>query len=670
MKKFTRRLGALLLAALTVLTLCLPLAGAEEEGTAATILFTHDTHSHFLLSDDGNGAYGGYTRLATLLAREREHAAGEGRACITVDGGDFSMGTLFQTIYTTQAAELRTLGALGCDVTTFGNHEYDYRAQGLAEMLNNARAAQTAAYELATGNFEDGEERAAAQYGPMTAWLPAIVEANYRTPEDAAAGAALVAAMESYPVTDYTVIEKDGVRFAVFGIMGISSDDYAPMSGMELEDPIAAAKRVVAEIQANEDYDFILCLSHSGTENGRGEDYELARAVDGIDVIVSGHTHSTLTEPIEVNGTLIVSCGEYTQNLGVLEVRRTPEGLTLEDYRLLPVTEDVPEDAGMVELIEAFKTLVGTEYLSGYGYTFDQVLAVSPFDFTPISQFAHTQEEDALGNLIADSYIYAVQQAEGADYVPVDFAVTASGVVRGSLAQGEITVSDAFNVLSLGSGADGTAGYPLVSAWITGRELKDVFEVDASVTPIMSPAQLYGAGMGWSYNTNRMIFDKITDCYQVLPDGTTVELEDDRLYRVVTGLYCAQMLGSVRGKSFGILGITPKDAQGNEIVDFEQFIIHNPDGSEVKEWYALASYLESMGTVPQTYSAPQGRKEVYASWNPIDLLQAPRWTTLLVLAVLVLVMVLVVALVRFFIRRRSRRSRRSGGRLYRPYRGK
>ena len=56
-------------------------------------------------------------------------------------------------------------------------------------------------------------------------------------------------------------------------------------------------------------------------------------------------------------------------------------------------------------------------------------------------------------------------------------------MIRGSFAAGEITVSDAFNVSSLGSGADGSPGYPLVSAYLTGKELKDVFEVDASVTP-------------------------------------------------------------------------------------------------------------------------------------------------------------------------------------------
>ena len=256
------------------------------------------------------------------------------------------------------------------------------------------------------------------------------------------------------------------------------------------------------------------------------------------------------------------------------------------------------------------------------------------------------------------------RQAEGEDYVPVDFAVVAAGVVRGSFAAGEITVSDAFQVSSLGSGGDGTPGYPLISVYITGRELRDAFEVDASVTPLMSAAQLYGAGMTWTFNPHRMLFDKVTDCAQVLEDGRTVPLEDDRLYRVVTGLYSGQMLGAVNDKSFGLLTITPKDEQGVPVTDFEARILHNADGTEVKEWYALASYLQSMGMVDARYAAPEGRKVVNASWNPIALLKNPGGTTIFAL-LLALAAVLIVILA---LRRLLGRRPRSGG--YRNYRGR
>ena len=637
--RYLRSVFALVLSAVLLLGSGAAWAAAPEEPGELTILFTHETHDHFLpAANEEGGEYGGYIRLATLLKEQRQEEAEQGRAVVTLDGGDFSMGSLFQTIYTTDAPELRALGAMEYDVTTLGNHEFDYRQQGLADMLNAAKAS--------------GDP------------LPAIVQTNYTQPLDHDSGYAVVQALENYPVTDYTVIERDGLRVAVFGVLGEDADDCAPMSGMELEPIADAAKRVVAEIKEKEDPDYIICLSHSGTDGtGKGEDYELARAVDGIDVIISGHTHTTIENPIQVNGTLVVSCGEYTQNLGVLTVSKAEGKTELVDYQLLPVDETVANDPAMTALARSFQRTVDETYLSGYGLTFDEVLCENPYNFTPISQFGAVQEEDALGNLIADSYVYAVKEAEGENYVPVDFAVVASGVIRASLAKGDITVSDAFDVSSLGSGADGTPGYPLVGVYITGKELKDAFEVDASVTPLMSAAQLYGSGMKWSFNTHRMIFDKVTDCAQILPDGTEVPIQDDKLYRVVTGLYSGQMLGTVNGKSFGLLTITPRDEKGQPIENLEDYIIHGPGGTEVKEWYALASYLQSMGTVDSRYAAPEGRKTVSRSWNPIELVRSPGWITLAAMALAVLVVAIIVLLVTKPLRRRSRRG-------YRAYRGR
>ena len=117
-----------------------------------------------------------------------------------------------------------------------------------------------------------------------------------------------------------------------------------------------AAERTVAALE-EAGADFIICLSHSGTDDrGKGEDYELARRVDGIDVILSGHTHTTLDEPLRVGDTLIVSCGEYTANLGVLTVEWKPNGeKTVADYRLLPVDETVAEDPDMAAMAAALK---------------------------------------------------------------------------------------------------------------------------------------------------------------------------------------------------------------------------------------------------------------------------------------------------------------------------
>ncbi len=137
------RVLALLFAAVLFLAL-LPAGGtalADENGEGSystTILFTHDMHSHFLPTTDSDGGEsGGFARLSTLLKEQRELHPD----ALTLDGGDFSMGSLFQAIYATDAPELRMMGTLGYDATTFGNHEFDYRQTGFASMLEAAVAS-------------------------------------------------------------------------------------------------------------------------------------------------------------------------------------------------------------------------------------------------------------------------------------------------------------------------------------------------------------------------------------------------------------------------------------------------------------------------------------------------------------------------------------------------
>lgn len=622
-----------------VMLLALALSLSVSQGWAATetadqitILYTHDMHSSFLPKQGENGrSSGGYARLKTLIDGQRQ----ENPDALVLDGGDFSMGSLFQTAYATSALELRAMGQMGYDATTFGNHEFDYRASGLGSMLYAA--------------VNSGDP------------LPAIVESNYLPPQG---DDDTWDALYTYGVQDYLILERGGVCYVIFGITGLDSDECAPMSGMELADPAETAQRVVKEAtqQCQTAYGqdpVVICLSHSGTENGKGEDYELAQKVDGIDVIISGHTHTTLEQPIEVNGTYIVSAGENGKNLGVLTLTRSGGKLSLESNQLLAVDESVPEDPEMAQWIEQAKTQVEQDYLAQFGMKFDQVLVNNPYQFESVDEVYATQHESTLGNLLSDAYYWA---GNGASQDPVDVALTASGVIRDTFPKGQITVSQVFNVASLGIGADGVPGYPLISVYLTGKDLKNAIEVDASVPPLMSAAQLFYSGVKYSFNTNRMIFDKVDYVELVRKDGVTEPIVDDQLYHVVTGLYIGQMLGAVEDTSFGILTVTPRDAQGNPIAvdQLEDYILHDAQGAEVKEWQAVAGYLESMGDeMDPKYGQTDGRKYVYASWNPVSLLKNAGLPTAVAILALVLVLVLlivVVLLLRKWILRRVRKN--------------
>lgn len=634
--KCFRQIVSLLMAVCLFCALALQVeAGSASEMQETTILFTHDLHSHFLPVKEADGSeWGGYARLKTLLDRERR----EHPNALVLDGGDFSIGSLIQTLYTTQAAELRTMGAMGYDAATVGNHEFDHRGMGFAQML-----------------------QAAALSGDP---LPALVMANYRPAPNDPNQLDIQRAMASYGVKDYILLERGGVTYGIFGIMGVDSHDCAPTSGFTLLDLNREAQRCVDDLE-EQGAQFIICLSHSGTDEKqkKSEDEQLAKNVTGIDLIVSGHTHTTLSEPIVVGDTYIVSAGPYSQNLGSITLSWNEAGeKTLVDYALIPVDETVPEDQAIQNLTETWKTQVSAGYLSRYAMTYDQVLTTSGFAMnTPKSGI---QAGNSLGELVADSFLWAVENLEANAPQVETVAVTADGVLRADLIPGELTTSMAFDVLSMGVGEDGTSGFPLVSVYLTGKELRAAAEVDASVTPIMPSAQLYMSGMTYSFNTNRMFFNRVTNAWLEQPAFDTqlhtrelTRIDDDQLYRVVTGMYSAQMLGTVKSKSLGLLSLEPKDENGQPITDFSTRVLRDEAGNEIKEWYALAAYLESFGEngVPEYYALPDGRKDVSHSWNPIQLLKNPNWITLATLLVIFLAAALVVFLVRRLLGYKRRR---------------
>ncbi len=659
-RRFSAFFLALLLAALCALPVGAVAEGCTQETNVTTILFTHDLHSHFLPQPTAEGGEsGGYARLKTVIDEKRAMNPD----ALLVDGGDFSIGSLIQTLYTTQAAELRTMGAMGYDAVTIGNHEFDHKGTGFAEMLNSAKAAQQAAVELLLVDARPLEDMDAykERFGPVTPVLPTLLEANYAPADDNPDRAFIRSAMENYGVTDCMTLERGGVTYGLFGLMGVDSDECAPTSGFTRTDAAKAAKRCVETLKG-EGAEIIVCLSHSGTGDSlaSSEDEELAKAVDGIDVIVSGHTHATLAELLVVNDTYIVSSGPYCQNLGSLTFSWDDGGeKRLLDYRLIPIDETVAENPEIAGLVEQWKDMVGETYLARYGLTYDEVLTRSDYDLnTPASA---VQENNGLGTLVSDAFLWAdcTLNAAYADS-PHTVSVTADGVLRASLPAGDLTVAMAFDVLSMGVGEDGTSGFPLVAVYLTGKELKAAMEVDASVTPIMPAAQLYMSGAKYAFNTKRMFFNRVYDAaltdvtFDESGTGNAYEIDDNALYRVVTGMYSAQMLGTVKSKSMGLLSLKPKQANGTPVTDFADCILYDANGNELKEWYALAAYLEQFGEdgLPDRYADPaNGCKQVSDSFAPGQLLAGWNGITWVVLGIALLLLALILLLIRFLRRR-------------------
>lgn len=607
-------------------------ATAEEK--KVDVMFLHDTHSHlneFATVEDGKSqVMGGFAKIKTLIREQKE----KNPETLLLDAGDFSMGTLVQVVYEEEASEIRMLGELGFEVTTLGNHEFDYKAEGLANMLNSA--------------VSSGDN------------LPSLIVCNVDWDKMEETGLTedqqlLSDAFENFGVKDYIVVEKNGVKIAITGVFGEDCLDCVPNCPLEFENPVEAVKETVAEIQEKEDVDMIACVSHSGTwkDEDKSEDEILAKSVPELDLIISGHTHTKLDEPIVHGDTYIVSAAEYGKYLGNLSMTQKADGRwKMDSYELITVEEPIQADEKTQEKIDSFMDMVDSKYLEQFGFTRDQILCTNETEFATSSDVGAKHTEQNLGSIMADAYTYAVEHSENEDEHLVDVAVVPAGTIRDTYAKGNITTENVFNSFSLGIGADGIPGYPLISVYLTGAELKTVAELDASISDLMSTARLYSDGLYWHYNPNRMILNKVTDVYLCNGDEKRVELEDDKLYRVVTDYYSSQMLGNVTDLSYGLLSIVPKFADGTPIENYEDAIV-TADGKELKAWAAIATYMQSfedtdgdgIGNVPAKYDTKEGRKVVEDSKNLWDLVKNPNKFFFMIIAVVFVVILILVGVV-------------------------
>lgn len=646
MTKIWKKLVVIWLTAVIVLPLMTGMqVWAKTEPKQLDILFTHDTHSHLnsfttIVNGEKKEA-GGFAKLKTLINEHKK----VNPDTLVLDGGDFSMGTLIQTVYDTEAAELRMLGQIGCDVTTLGNHEFDYQSKGLADMLNAAKNSGDTVPSLVLCNVDwDAMEEAGLSEGQKQ----------------------IQSAFEKYQVRDYVVVQKGNIKIAVLGVFGKDALVCAPTCELVWKDPVKAAKQTVEKIKKKEKVDMIACVSHSGTwdDADKSEDEILAKEVPDIDLIISGHTHSQLDKPIQHGNTYIVSCGEYGKNLGTISMTQKDDGRwKATSYELIPVSDEVNPDETTQAKIDALMDTVDINYLAKFGYTRKEVLAENDIEFNSLDEMGTKHEELNLGDIISDAYVYAVENSDNYDGDPVDVAVVPSGTVRDTYAKGEITVESVYNSFSLGIGKDGLAGYPLISAYLTGKELKLVAEIDASISDFMTIARLYCSGLNFTFNPHRMILNKVTDCYLTGQDGKREEIQDDKLYHVVTDLYTGQMLGSVMDISYGLLSIIPKDKEGNPIEDLEEYAIME-ENQELKAWVAIARYMQSfddtdgdgIANVSEYYATTHGRKVVENSRNLVQLLKNPNKFFMLMIGI-VTVTVLIVLLLIFFIRKVLRKRR-------------
>lgn len=564
MKKLLQSFAAIVLTLTSSLSTKVFAEESTQDNTGVRILFTHDLHDHIdpykITNTETNQTevIGGYAALAGTINSYRTENT------VLVDAGDFSMGTLYNSLFEDYAPDLSLLAMMGYDATTFGNHEFDYGIDSLTKMLQSASQAPT----ILSGNLVFGDDEQSQAF--QQAW-------------------------SDKGGTDTKIIERGGYKIGIFAVMGKDSIDYIATPGNNhFSDQIESAKASVKKLKS-EGAQIILCLSHSGTNENpkQSEDEILAQKVDGIDVIISGHTHTVLQEPIYHNHTWIVSAGSFGKYLGMLDIN--PETKEKIDYQLIPITADSPVDSNIQAQIQEYKGYVN-QYLAQSEYSMDQVIAHSNFAIQDINVDYTSFNDNAIGDLVADAYVYASRLSTKDTSFTI--GLTAKGIIRSGLPQGDITLSDIYDVSSLGKDSDGLLGYPLIRVYLKGSDLMKVAELDRSIgKSMMVDGQLYFSDMQYQYSDYRFFLNHVISTEIRTNAGFYIPLDEDKLYPVITNLYIANMLPTIGKRTMNQLEIHTYDASGHLIDNFNDMILYNADGTELKEWQAVTRYISDMDRV-------------------------------------------------------------------------
>jgi len=629
----------------------------ETEELYFCILHTNDVHSelppHSPAVDyrpgEENPAIGGFARLATAVNEIREDKRKDGEPVLLFDAGDFLGGAPFAWLALNgYAAELTIMQEMGYDAVTIGNHEYDYGPDVLAQYLLQAGYPETHQKTL-------------------------VLASNTEAPSDHP-----LAARGLYRETAMFELEN-GLKVGVFGLIGEDAILSMGETGdMQFLDQHETARQMVDELK-EQGADVIAALSHSGVD----EDRELAREVPGIDIIIGGHCHTALFEPVLQGSAIIVQAGSLGMYLGQLELAYNPntDELRVRNEEngtlfLIPIDSRFVCDPEIDALVLGYTLILNSYVEEVTGGEFDDVMSTvvrSDFVLSNLPPLSET----ALGNFVTDAMRFVARELTGKR---VDIAAQADGNIRNSISPGTVEYSagnvsfyDIAEATGVGRGLDGYPGCPIASIYLTGEEVRRVLEITILLQEFMGDSYfLHFSGLRYSYNPVNAVL--LTVPFVDLPIPTTravtcaelytgngvqpvdgegyvaLKRGDEELYHLVVDAYLLLFLPLVTDV-LPQLEIVPKNADGEPVpLDrIDELIIRHPDGRELKVWEAVTIYAAAQAAggdgvpqIPAYYAGVAGRITKV-------------WTFPLVGWLLLILAAVVAGIIYLILRRRKRR---------------
>lgn len=417
-----------------------PMEALAENGSVdeLIILHTNDIHAKY---EEGKYDGMGFPKMKTKIDQVRK----EHDHVLLLDAGDVLHGMPLATLSRGEAM-VKLMNAMGYDAMAPGNHDFNYGYERLLELKDMTDFPILAANVVTKDGKKD---------------------------------------FDSYIIKDI-----NGLKVGIFGI-ATSETKYksSPKNTENIDfiDSVKASQEAVNSLK-KEKADIIIAITHLGLDEDSEETSErVAKNVDGIDLIVDGHSHTLLEKGKMVNETLIVQTQDHTKNLGMVTLKIKDKKIVEKTASLF--TKEEAEDIEENKFIKAYiKGLVNEN--SG---ELERVIGSSTSVLDGKRESVRKGETN-LGNLLADAMLVIGD---------ADVALANGGGIRDSIDKGQITVSNIIQAFPF-------ENY-LVVIKVTGEDIKAALELGTDAYPELKGAFPHVAGMTYEIDLSKEVGDRIVN---------------------------------------------------------------------------------------------------------------------------------------------------------------
>ncbi|MFA9560151.1 bifunctional UDP-sugar hydrolase/5'-nucleotidase [Evansella sp. AB-rgal1] len=417
------------------------------------IVHTNDLHGRVLYNPEIREM--GFGKIAQIVENTRDSYENT----FVFDMGDTFHGTNYVNFNRGMTA-IAAMNAIGYDAMVPGNHDFNYGQDRLLEISDALEFPIVSANVLK----EEGE------------YLP-----------------------------PYEILERNGKSFALIGMVATDTPEKTHpdgVRGLSFEDEVEYTQMYVDQLK--DEVDHIIVLSHSGFYT----DERIAEQVDGVDLILGGHSHTTIETPRKIGGTYVTQAYEHGKAVGFTTMLFYNDELIGINGHLKRDSDQLQEQPDIAGLLETYKAEVEE--------ALEEVIGTVDVYLDGAREHVRIQETN-LGNMVSDAQ---------RDYLDTDIAFTNGGNIRASLNPGEVKVADIYTVLPF----DNT----LVKLELTGDQILRSLEHSVRLYPSQNGGFLHVSGMTFSFQPANPAGERVVE---VIVGGEPLELE--RTYTVATNDFLA-----------------------------------------------------------------------------------------------------------------------------------